>query len=441
MASSETGDNARRDGRRSVFVLSAAWASAFSTQTSAVASLTLAAESLSAPDGFATLPLAFVVFGQALGQMFLPLEIQYVGRRMAYVFGCILGVLGAGLVTMSLLWFRSWISMTCGGAIMGCSLSHAQNYRFGATVLMPSDPANAMGIVLFGGVFGALVGPGLISQAKDLLDADYAGIYLICCFCHVLGAMLVCFLRFPASDGQACDGQKQHQEPIELGKCHDSEENETSNGNEKKEQSFEIAEAKLPCRSLFEIYREPDAQAATVVVMFSWVLMCLLMAPTPIVMRRCGHSYFAVTLTMMGHMFFMFAPSPLAANLVRRWGSMHVALIGCAAGLVTFGLLAISASVTFFVLGLSFLGIMWNFLFLAGSSMVAKSFHGPEGPKIQASCDFCGFVAAGTFTSFSLRLVDSLGWLHVQFLCMGMLIIPSGVALAVMFRSKPQQSV
>lgn len=38
--------------------------------------------------------------------------------------------------------------------------------------------------------------------------------------------------------------------------------------------------------------------------------------------RFYGHSYVATTLTMMGHMFSMFAPSPVTGKLINRFGSL-----------------------------------------------------------------------------------------------------------------------
>ena len=39
-------------------------------------------------------------------------------------------------------------------------------------------------------------------------------------------------------------------------------------------------------------------------------------------LRFYGHSYVATTLTMMGHMFSMFAPSVLTGKLITRFGSL-----------------------------------------------------------------------------------------------------------------------
>ena len=68
------------------------------------------------------------------------------------------------------------LGLQCLGAcLLGWSLGTAQNYRFGAMRLAPSQPATAASLVLFGGVLGSLLGPGGLTQVWAERSGEFSG--------------------------------------------------------------------------------------------------------------------------------------------------------------------------------------------------------------------------------------------------------------------------
>ena len=79
---------------------------------------------------------------------------------MHTLLGALVGLLGSVLCAFACE-LRSLALLAVGAAFAGIGLSHAQNYRFGATLCVPdaSKAPIAISWVLAGGIIGAIVGP------------------------------------------------------------------------------------------------------------------------------------------------------------------------------------------------------------------------------------------------------------------------------------------
>ena len=149
----------------------------------------------------------------------------------------------------------------------------------------------------------------------------------------------------------------------------------------------------------------------------SYSIMMLLMVPTPAVMKNYyEHTYTASTLTMMAHMFCMFAPSPLTGMAMARVGAVPVIAAGLACAALTASVLYLGTGVLFFVIGMALLGIAWNFMYVGGSALLTQTHTPAEGPKLQAVTDCAVDLAAATFTLLSMPIVSGFGWIPTQLL-------------------------
>eukprot|EP00439_Symbiodinium_sp_Y106_P053401 s2715_g7.t1 len=341
------------DDWKSVALLSGAWAAAFAVFASNVATLTLAVAETAPAVELETLPLGLALVMQGIGTMALPTKVRYLGRKYMYLAGA-----GVGLISCLALALGSWLldfGLQCLGAcLLGYSFAHAQNYRFGAIQAMPSNPPRAISSVLFGGVVGALVGPGAISQARDLLPVPFMGIYLCGGVLNLLAVLILL---------------------------------------------------------------QPRCGAAIITLTASYCIMLVLMAPAPAVMQNFySHSFTASTLTMMGHMFCMFAPSPLTGIAMARAGSEPVIAAGLLCAALTALVLCLGTSLPYFVVGMALLGFAWNFMYIGGSALLTKSYAPSEGPKLQAVTDTAVNFGAASFTLLSMPIVSSLSWIPTQLL-------------------------
>ncbi|CAE7313600.1 rfnT [Symbiodinium natans] len=254
------------DDWTSVLLLSGSWALAFAIFASNVATLTLAVARTSPAVELETLPLGLALVMQGVGTMALPAKVRYIGRKYMYLAGAVVGLLSCAALALGS-WLLDFGLQCLGAALLGYSFAHAQNYRFGAIQAMPSNPPRAISLVLFGGVVGALLGPGAISQARDLLPVPFMGIYLCGAVLNLLALLLLSFVRLP--EGSAAQPKAAMGQP----------------------------------RSLRQLLLQPRCGAAIVALVASYCIMLMLMAPTPAVMKnQYSHSFTASTLTMMGHM-------------------------------------------------------------------------------------------------------------------------------------------
>jgi len=341
-----------------------------------------------------TLPLALVFYFQGLGNALMPREVRTLGRRGAYLVGTCFGVLGNVVIALAC-WSQSFVLLCLGACLEGCAMAHAQNYRFGAVLFLPSNPPKAISYVLFGGCIGALFGPGVLARARNLLPPDFAGIYALCALCHCVGALLLSRIQFPPEGVQ---------------------------------QGVGAQAAQVPPRSLKDIYRNPRCCVGTVAVAAAYTIMMLVMAPTPIVMRMdYGHSYDAATLVMMGHTFLMYVPSPVTGKLISRFGALPVALGGCVMIVVTCATLWSGTSLGFFIAGLVFLGVAWNLLFMAGTAQLVSCYTKAEGPKVQAFSDGLCFLLSGTSSLLSMTVVRGIGWQITQLLAICFSVVTAAI--------------
>src|SRR5687768_14750691 len=108
-----------------------------------------------------TAPIASMFLGTVIATVPASLWMARSGRRIGFVAGALLGVLG-GLVAATALLYRSLVVLSLGTLLMGAYVGFAQFYRFAASEV--SDDANrprAISVVLGGGVVAALLGPAL----------------------------------------------------------------------------------------------------------------------------------------------------------------------------------------------------------------------------------------------------------------------------------------
>eukprot|EP00434_Breviolum_minutum_P026237 symbB.v1.2.023194.t1/scaffold2107.1/size91221/3 len=384
------------DDWTSVLLLSGAWACAFSIFSGAIATLSLAVGA-TAPDGLETLPLSLALILQGVSNLVLPIFKQKLSLTCTYLLGGCLGIVACGLLVLGC--FLEEFSVQClGAALLGFSLGFAQNYRFVAVLLLPSNPANAVSAVLFGGVLGSLLGPGALAQAKDMLEAPFAGIYMLGGCVFAVSLVLLACVKFPPVVPPSSDA------------------------------------AEAP-RKLATILRQPSCLSAVLTMASSYSIMLLLMAPTPVVMQQYyQHGYVPTTLTMMGHMFCMFAPSPFTGKLVSRCGSLKVIHCGLALACATAIILWLSSELWAFVFAMTLLGFTWNFMFLGGTVLLNSSVKAAESLKIVAVADCTVFLTAAVFTVLSMPLVSTIGWPETQFATMSMAVLVAlclGVAAAV----------
>jgi MFS family permease len=164
------------------------------------------------------------------------------------------------------------------------------------------------------------------------------------------------------------------------------------------------------------------------------------MTATPISMHNhLGHSLADTKWVIQSHVAAMYVPSLVSGWLIGRLGYTRMIALGLVA---MFGCVAVgvaSGSVAGFWVSLLLLGVGWNLLFVAGTSLLQLGYRHHERFRVQSTNDFL---------VFSLQAVAALGsgwflfhfqWQGVLWLCLPPLLA-MGVTLFALRRAPREAS-
>ncbi|WP_445500594.1 MFS transporter [Microvirga sp. G4-2] len=358
--------------KRNALVLACAQALGGSSPAIVVSLGGLVGQNLAENKELATLPVSLLNLGLALGTIPAAMLMRRAGRRIGYIVGAGIGLLGGCLAALGIASF-SFVLFCLGTMIIGMYGSFNQSYRFAATdAASDSFKPRAIAWVMTGGLVAGVLGPQTVIWLRDAVHtAPFSGAFLGQAALALMSMVAVSFLR-----------------PVPVG----------------------IAPKAGGGRPLGEIVRQPRFVVAAVAGLVSYALMSFVMTAAPMAMVGCGLPIEAAALGIQWHILAMFGPSFFTGRLIGRFGKERVT----AAGLC---LIALSSAVglsgieiAHFWATLILLGIGWNFGFIGATAMVTDCYRPEERTKVQAANDFLifGSVAAASFSSG--RLLNAGGW-------------------------------
>jgi MFS family permease len=268
--------------RRNVLLLVLCQATFMSTTSLTATVASLAGYALATDKALATLPITAGVVGTAVGTIPASLLMRRVGRRLGFLAGTGLAVVG-GLVGAAAIWVASFGLLAAGSFLLGVSSAFAQLYRFAAAeAVSPRERSRAMSLVLAGGLAAAFVGPQLARATADLLPFRFVASYLAVPLLAALTALLLLGLRLPAPDVDATAGAT---------------------------------------RPIMAIVGQPVFLAAVLTGMSGYGVMNLLMTGTPLAMTQDhGHGLGDAAFVIQWHVVGMFLPSFFTGGLIQRIG-------------------------------------------------------------------------------------------------------------------------
>jgi MFS family permease len=337
-----------------------------------------------APDqSLATLPIALLQVAVMLTTIPASLLMQRQGRQFGFVVGTLVGMAGAGLGVWAVL--NGSFGLFCGATVLlGVFNGVASFYRFAAAeVAAESFRAQAISLVVAGGVVAALVGPNLASWTRDWLPVTFAGSLLP--IVGLQGATLgvLTGLEVP---------------PLDHGE-------------------------RLGGRPLSTIARQPVFIVALLGSMIGYGVMILIMTATPLAMVKFHHPFPTAASVLQWHVLGMFAPSFFTGSLIARFGVLRIMAIGVLLNLICVAINASGIEVMHFRSALLLLGIGWNFLFVGSTTLLTLAHDPVEKAKTQATHDFLMFTFVAIATFLSGRILDSGGWEKVNYAALPGLVI------------------
>ncbi|HJY75433.1 MAG TPA: MFS transporter [Burkholderiales bacterium] len=376
--------------KSNIWLLAACQALLFSNNSTLIAINGLAGLSLAPYAALATLPVTCWVLGGAVATMAASFYMKRAGRQAGLTRGTFFGIAGA-LVCVSAILLQSFWLLCLGTLIWGVYNAFGQYYRFvAADIATPDMRANAISIVLAGGLVGGIVGPATSRYTIDLVEPKFLGAYLALIGFALFTMLLLRFIRIPTPSA---------------------------------------AERTASGRPLAVIAAQPKFIVAVVSGAVSYGVMNFLMTSTPIAMQACGHPFGDAAFVISSHVVAMFAPSFFTGRLVRRFGVLPVMLTGAALNLVCIGVALAGLAVANFWWSLVLLGVGWNFLYIGGTTLLTDTYRPEERAKAQGANDQVIFVMMVLSSLTSGLTVTTAGWERVNLMALPLIGLVT-VALA-----------
>lgn len=402
MISSQPSD---QRARRNVVVLVAAQA-ILGAQMPMIFTIAGLAGSVLAPNPcWATLPISLMVLGSMLTATPLSAFMQRHGRRAGFVLTATGGALGAAIGAAGLMQ-GSFELFLLGSLFTGVYMSGQGFYRFAAAdTASEAFRPKAISYVMAGGLLSAILGPQLVKVTVEAMVVPFLGTYLAVIALNLGGMTLFAFLDIPRPDAPA-------------------------------------AGAPVVGRTRGQMLREPAIAVAIICATVSYALMNLVMTSSPLAMVGCGFSTANAADVVSAHVLAMYAPSFVTGHLIARFGVEKIV----AAGLVILaasGAVALSGvELEHFFIALILLGIGWNFGFIGGTTMLAKSHTPAERGRIQGINDAIVFGGVTLASLSSGQLMNcsgsdaETGWQLVNIAMLPFLVLAGGALIWLALRPR-----
>lgn len=321
---------------------------------------------------WATAPIATMVLGTAAATVPASIWMTRVGRRIGFVVGASLGVVG-GLIAAFGVATSSLLLLCLGTFLVGTYQAFAQFYRFAASEVSTSQfQPRAIALVLAGGVVAALAGPALGRFGADLLRPAYTASFLVLAGVSLLGVLISLWINVPNTVTNA--GQTAIVRPLRL------------------------------------IVLQPTYLVALFGAATGYGVMILAMTATPLAMAASDHGLGETATVIQLHVLGMFLPSFITGSLIARFGVLRIMLTGVV--LLTGHVLLTLSGTGFssFASALVLLGVGWNFLYIGGTTLLTSTYTAAEKGKAQATNDLTIFLVSLASSLTAGLLENSVGW-------------------------------
>ena len=361
-----------------------------------VAVTALIGQTLSPDPIWSTLPVAFQFIGLMCATIPASLIMNKIGRKNGFYLGNMLGIAGA-LFCIQALYSASFNLFCTGTFFLGIGIGFGTLYRF-AAVEMCEKPyrAKAISIIMAGGVLAAIAGPNLAIFSQDMIEGTpFVGAFWGLLVLYIAAMLVLTIVNFPP--------QVIHAPGVRT-------------------------------RPVIEIILQPLFLVSVIAAMVSYVVMNLLMTATPLAMHHHGFQFEQSALVIELHALGMFLPGFFTGNLINRFGTIRILIIGALIMLACIGINLNGQSQLHFSIALFMLGLGWNFMFVSATHLVADAYSEAEKPKAQAANEFLIFSMVTISALASGWMEATLGWHIMNLMCIPVVLF--AVLIVIYFRKK-----
>ncbi len=332
-----------------------------------------------APDPtLATLPLSLGVVGVAAASIPAALSMQRFGRRRMFI----LSALAAAVAALGCAWavaHGQFAGFCIGATFLGANMAFVQQYRFAATEYVELEEVpRAVATVMLGTLAAAFIGPETGERVRLLGGwPEFSGSFVAVAAFLVLSAIVLLALGSPHPHRHAAGGE---------------------------------------ARPLRVIVGQPTYLVALFAGLTSYAVMSFIMTATPISMHVIdGQSVTATKQVITSHLVAMYLPSLVSGWLIARLGIARMMLVGvgCMAACVAVAAV-LGHAFTHYLAGLVLLGLGWNLLFVAGTTLLTRTYSPRERFRAQGFNDFATFTSQALASLAAGAAILAIGWRNVN---------------------------
>ena len=362
--------------KKNILVLSVAQGLSITTTNINMINTGLVGSILATDPSYATLPLSLQFLTIAITLIPVSLLMGKIGRRPMFLIGAIAAFMGCLIIAYSI--FDKVFSLFIVGSILlGFSQANQQFYRYAAADNVSTKvKSKAISLVLVGGLIAAIIGPEVSRYSFDFFsDYIYLATYLFAGLIQIFNFGVLIFVKI----------------------------------NKPKP-------SKNLIRPLSKILMRKTVITAILAASVGYSLMSFIMTATPLqIVNVCKLGDSASATVIQWHIIAMFAPSFFTGSIINFLGSRKVMMMGVMLYIISICFAVMGQIIEYFWMSLFLCGLGWNFLYVGGSDIIAKSALPEERAKVQGVTDFIifMFVASGSFLAGSLH--NNVGWEIMMF--------------------------
>lgn len=375
--------------------------------TGSFSSVTLLAEDMTGSGTLAGLAAGGLAVGNMIATLPLALYMARRGRRRGLVAGWSVGAAGAALsFAAAATGFYPLLVVGIVAVGTGNSTNLATRYA-AADLALPERRARAIGMLMWGSTFGAVLGPIVaLGPAGDAVEAlglpALAGPYLLALVLFLAGLTVThLWLRPDPLEVLGTVGAATAAGAVSGPSGVRSDQQTDRHGRRTDQAGGADRAGRIPVIAVLRrIAVRPPATLAALAMLTGHTVMVGIMTMTPLHMKAGDHGLRIIGFVISLHVVGMYAFSPAVGWLVDRVGP-HLMI--AAGGVVLFAGAEMAgrtdaADSTGVFTGLLLVGLGWSFGLIAGSSLLTNSFPASQRVEVQGTADFlmaAGAAAAG----------------------------------------------
>ena len=357
--------------KRNILVLSIAQGLSITTTNINMINTGLVGSILAKDPSYATLPLSLQFLTIAITLIPVSLLMGKIGRRPMFLVGAMAAFTGCIIIACSI-YYKVFSLFIFGSILLGFSQANQQFYRYAAADNITTKlKSKAISLVLAGGLIAAIVGPEVSRYSFDFFpDYIYLATYLCAALIQIFNFGILIFVEI--------------KKPNPL---------------------------KVSIRPLSKILMRKTVIIAILAASVGYSLMSFIMTATPLqIVNVCKLGDSASATVIQWHVIAMFAPSFFTGSIINLLGNRKVMVMGVMLYIMSICFGIMGQTIQYFWISLFLCGLGWNFLYVGGSDIIAKSALPEERAKVQGVTDFIIFifVASGSFLAGNLH--NNLGW-------------------------------